>query len=339
MSCIRPLRFAIASIVVGLVGAAPATAQLVITPTFTSNFDTFFGANATAAQNAWIAAANVYSSNFTNNIQINITVDAVAGTSVFGQSNTSFTPLPSYSNLYNLMVARAKSADSLTSVGAGGSMVSTDPVSGSSDPVTGTHAWWVTRAQAKAIGLISSDSNNDGKTTFGAGNPFTFSGPIASGTYDFQGVCAHEISEVLGRNGLSGNTLGSNPAYSLIDNFSYKAPGTKGLVGGSGNNFSIDNGTTLLKLFNNPSSSGPDSRDWATLTPHVNDSFNQFADPGVLNPVTDVDLRLMDVIGYDRAPVPEPAGILALAFVTGGVLRWRVLARKSIRATPPDVQN
>jgi hypothetical protein len=332
MSCTRPFRFAIASIVAGLVGAAPATAQLVITPTFTANFNTDFGANAAAARAAWIAAANVYSSNFTNNIQVNITVDAVAGTSVFGQSN-SLLNSTSYSNLYNLMVARAKSADSLTSVGAGGSMVSADPVSG-------THTWWVTRAQAKAIGLISSDSNNDGTTTFGAGNPFTFSGTIASGTYDFQGVCAHEISEVLGRNGISGGTIGSHPnSYSLVDNFSYTAPGTKGLVGGSGNNFSIDNGTTLLKLFNNPSPSGPDSRDWATLTPHVNDSFNQFADIGVTNPVSDVDLRLMDVIGYDPVPVPEPAGIIALASVTGGVLRWRVIARKSIRATPPDVQN
>jgi hypothetical protein len=329
----------IASIIAGLVGATPASAQLVITPTFTANFNSDFGANAAAAQTAWIAAANVFSSNFTNNIQVNITVDAVAGTSVFGQSNSSFTSLPSYSNLYNLMVARAKSADSLTSVGLGGSMVSSDPVSGSSDPVSGTHAWWVTRAQAKAIGLISSDSNNDGTTTFGAGNKFTFSGPIASGTYDFQGVCAHEISEVLGRNGLSGKTLGSNPAYSLIDNFSYTGAGTKGLVPGGSNNFSIDNGTTLLKLFNNPSPSGPDSRDWATLPTHVNDSFNQFADIGVTNPVSDVDLRLMDVIGYDRTPVPEPAGIVALAFVTGGVLRWRVLARKSIRATPPDVRN
>jgi hypothetical protein len=329
MAIARPFRFAIASIVVGLVGAAPASAQLVITPTFTNNFNTFFGTNATAAQDAWIAAANVFSSNFTNNIQVNITVDAVAGTSVFGQSNYSLNST-SYSNLYNLMVARAKSADTLTSVGPGGSMVSTDPVSG-------THTWWVNRAQAKAIGLIASDSSNDGTTTFGAGNPFTFSGTIAPGTYDFKGVCAHEISEVLGRVGISGGTIGSfQNSYSLIDNFSYTGAGTKGLGNGAGNNFSIDNGTTLLKLFNDASSNHLDSRDWA---PGTNDAFNQFSTIGLAHPVSDVDLRLMDVIGYDRAPVPEPAGIIALAFVTGGVQRWRVLARKSSRATPSDVQN
>jgi hypothetical protein len=327
MSFARPLRIAIASIVLGLFGATTASAQLVITPTFTDNFNTNFGANAAAAQAAWIAAANVFSGSFNNNIQVNITVDAVAGTSVFGQSNY-FLNSTSYSNLYSLVSAGAKSTDDMTAVGPGGSMVP-------SDPVSGTHTWWVTRAQAKAIGLIASDSNNDGKTTFGAGNPFTFSGPIAAGTYDFQGICAHEISEVLGRAGISGGTIGSSPnSYSLIDNFSYTGAGTKGLGNGAGNNFSIDNGTTLLKSFNNASSNHLDSRDWA---PGTNDAFNQFSNSGVMNPVSDVDLRLMDVLGYD--PVPEPAGILALAFVSGGVLRWRVLARHSSRATPPDVQN
>lgn len=70
--------------------------------------------------------------------------------------------------------------------------------------------------------------NDDGGTTFGAGNSFTFSGPIAAGTYDFQGVAAHEISEVMGRLGLSAG--GANPtskSVSLIDNFSYTGPGTK----------------------------------------------------------------------------------------------------------------
>ena len=63
------------------------------------------------------------------------------------------------------------------------------------------------KAEAKAIGLIPDDLTLDGITTFGAGNPFTFSGAIAAGTFDFQGVVAHEISEVMGRLGLMGGTL------------------------------------------------------------------------------------------------------------------------------------
>ena len=86
---------------------------------------------------------------------------------------------------------------------------------------------------------------------------------------------------------------------------------------GPGENFSIDNGTTLLKLYNNALVNSLDTRDWA---PGTNDSFNQFSDSGVTNPVSDVDLREMDVIGYDLA-APEPsemlpvAGLLGLLFV------------------------
>jgi hypothetical protein len=290
---------------------------MVITPTFTANFNANFGANAAAAQNAWIAAASEFTSNFSDNIHINITVDGVAGTGVFGQSST-FLNSTSYANLHNLVVADAKTPDDATAVGAGGSMTAADPTGGA-----GT--WWVSRAEAKALGLIADDLSNDGTTTFGAGNPFTFSGPIAPGTFDFQGVAAHEISEVMGRLGISGGTIGSFAnSYSLIDDFSYTGAGTRGLGKGAGNNFSIDDGTTLLKLWNNALSNGLDSRDWA---PGTNDSFNQFSNGGVVNPISGVDLRLMDVIGYDRilAEAPEPAtGVLLVgALLVGGLIRRR----------------
>jgi hypothetical protein len=97
------------------------------------------------------------------------------------------------------------------------------------------------------------------------------------------------ISEVMGRVGLSG---GGN-SFSLIDNFSYTGPGTKGLRGGPGNNFSIDNGTTLLMLFND-SALGGDTRDWAGGTI---DAFNAAASRGVALPVSAVDLQVMDVSG------------------------------------------
>jgi hypothetical protein len=292
------------ALLVGTMGlSAPAFGALVITPTFTANFNADFGANAAAAQAAWISAANVFSANFNDNIHINITVDAVPGTSVFGQSFT-FLNSTSYANLRTRMVADATSADDNTAIGAGGSMVAADPISGT------THTWWVSRAQAKAIGLIADDLSNDGTTTFGAGNPFTFSGAIAPGTYDFKGIAAHEISEVLGRLGISGGTIGSSAnSYSLIDNFSYTGVGTKGVGNGGGNFFSVDNGSTLLKLYNNAAQNGLDSRDWA---PGSNDAFNQFSNSGVVNPVSPVDLRLMDVLGYNLVPEPS-SGSLVLA--------------------------
>lgn len=138
-----------------------------------------FGANAIAAENAWKAAANVFETHFTDNIHVNITVDAVAGTSVFGESNT-FLASFDFSALQASLVADAKTADDNTAVSAGGSAHGADPTGGA-----GT--WWVTTADAKALGLIADNLSTDGTTTFGAGNSFTFSGPIAAGTYDFQG--------------------------------------------------------------------------------------------------------------------------------------------------------
>jgi hypothetical protein len=208
------------------------------------------------------------------------------------------------------MVADKKTADDTTATGPGGSITVADPVSG-------THTWWVTTAQAKAIGLTADNLSNDGTTTFGAGFNFTFAGPVAAGTYDFQGVAAHEISEVMGRLGLSGGTVGSNTnSFSLIDLFSYTGAGARGLNPGPNENFSINNGTTLLKLYNNAAANGLDTRDWA---PGTNDSFNQFSGSGVVNPVSDVDLRELDVIGYDRllAPVPEPKQIGLLLGLIG----------------------
>jgi hypothetical protein len=293
-------------------------AALVITPTFTANFNANFGVNAVAAQNAWIAAANLMTSNFNDNIHVNINVDAVAGTGVFGQSSTFLNSF-SYATLRNRVVADATTADDATAIGAGGSMTVADPVGG-------THTWWVSTAQAKALGLIADNLNNDGTTTFGAGNPFSFTEPPAAGTYDFRGVAVHELTEVMGRLGISGGTIGGNVnSYSLIDNFAYTGPGTKGLGTGPNENFSIDNGTTLLKLWNNAAQNGLDTRDWAPASQGgdgSNDAFNQFSNAGVVNVVSNVDLRLMDVIGYNRVAVPEPSTIALGALGLVGLVSY-----------------
>ena len=318
-SLLRPRRWWIVSLTAmacAVALSAPAFA-LTITPTFTANFVIDFGSNAAAAETAWIAAAQVFTTNFSDNITVNINVNAVAGTSVFGQSSTFLNSF-SYNTLYSAVVNDVKTAADATATGLGGSVTQTDPISG-------THTWWTTTAEAKALGLIPNNTNTDGTTTFGAGNPFTFSGPITAGTYDFRGVAAHEISEVLGRLGLCGGTIGTaTNSHSLIDLFSYSGAGTRVLGNGGGANFSIDNGTTLLKSYNNASSNGLDCRDWA---PGTNDAFNQFANSGVTNPVSDVDLQEMDVIGYDRvaALVPEPstATLLVSALIAVGFFLHR----------------
>ncbi len=264
-----------------------------MTPTFTANFDTNFGENAQAAKAAWMAAAQVFTSLLADDIHINITVDAVPGTKAFGESFPRLVSIP-YRELVARLTADAKTENDLIAIGPGGSVATTDPTAGA---VT----WWLTRSQAKALSYIDDDMSDDGGTTFGAGNAFTFSGEIAAGTFDFQGVAAHEISEVMGRYGLSGGTVGTTTcSFSLIDSFSFTGPGTRGLRGGPGENFSIDGGTTLLKLWNDPTSNHLDSRDWA---PGTNDAFNQFSGAGVVNLISAIDLQFMDVLGCDLVPI------------------------------------
>jgi hypothetical protein len=248
--------------------------------------------------------------NFSDPIHINITVDAVSGTSVFGESTCPYISSNGYSKMRAKVVADAKTSDDSIAIGAAGSMTAADPTGG-------TGSWDASRAEAKALGLIPDDGKNDGTTTFGAGYLFTFSGPIAAGTYDFEGVCAHEISEVMGRVGLKGFGI-----YTLLDDFGYTGAGTKGLAGGPGNYFSIDNGTTSLMEYNDWTSNNFDSRDWYGGTI---DSFNQYATADVVNPVSNVDLRELDVIGYDRVAVPEPSAVALLSVGVIGLLscRWR----------------
>jgi hypothetical protein len=295
--------------------ASPATATTIFTPTFTSAFNTNFGANAAAAQAAWLAAANILGSSISDNIHINVIVDAVAGTSVLGQSSTPLIST-SFLNLYNHLVSDATSADDLTATGAGGSL------NGGTDPIGGSSNWWVSRVQAKALSIIADDLVNDGTVTFGAGFSYTFSGAIAPGTYDFQGVVLHELTELMGRIGISGGTVGASPnSYTVVDAYSYSAPGVRVTGNGGPTSFSINAGSTLLKSFNNASGNGGDSRDWASGT---NDSFNAFNSIGVANGLSAVDLRMLDVIGFDlTTPVPEPGSVSLLLSGMGGIFYFR----------------
>lgn len=283
---------------------------LIITPTYDSSVDTNFGANATAFKNAFAYAASQIDSQFSDNVHVNIRVDGAAGTSILGQSSTLLLSAGAgsagYTAIRNAAVADATTADDQTSVGTGGSAPAADPAGGNGK-------WWIARSEGKALNLVADDTTagSDGTVTFGAGFTYTYdpNNRAVGGAIDIIGVMMHEISEVMGRIGLSGSSFGGATSYMFFDAFSYQGAGTRGLGGGAGNWFSIDNGATLLKAFNGVG--GGDTRDWASGT---NDSFNAFSTSGVLNALTAVDLRTMDVIGWDfiqQSQVPEP-GTLAL---------------------------
>src|SRR5262249_42764174 len=200
----------------------------------------------------------------------------------------------SYSQIRNALSADARSVDDTTGLGnvpAG-------------DPIGGTHQYWVAQVQAKALGLLSDATVIDQYVGFS--NTFTFdydrSNGITAGQYDFYGTVAHEVAEVMGKNLLVGGTIGSTTnSYVPSDLFHYSASGVRDFSGTAPGYFSIDGGATNLNNFNtNPSG---DFGDWASSA--GNDSWRAFSDSGVINAVTETDLRFLDVIGFDLAGAPS----------------------------------
>lgn len=291
-------------------GGRDARANLIITPTWDPSVTNL--ANAAQVEAAVNYAIGQYEQRFpvparTVNVQMNVV--AASGTSTFGHSNY-FLNSYSYGAIQAALIA-ANPADAAD-------------VS-SADPVTGTHSWWVTTAQAKALGLrANSTTNTDGTFTFGVGNNFNYdtTNRAIPGEYDFVGVADHEIAEILGRvQGLGTNFGNGGGDYTAYDLFRYSAADTRGLTNGGGVYFSMDDGLSDLKDFNNQASRGGDASDWASGT---NDAYNAFSNSGVVNDITAVDQTAMNALGYSSTPEPASA---ALVLAGAGLLLRRRPAR------------
>src|SRR5262249_31525653 len=190
-----------------------------------------------------------------NPITVNITVGygKIEGQSLFqgalGESETEFDQY-SYSAIRNALIAN------------GGAGASTVPAA---DPTNGGN-YWVATAEAKALGWSGPSSAGDGFGGFASqGVNWTYNttngGSVASGTYDFFGVAAHELTEVMGRALFVGTDgIGSN-SYTPLDLFHYSSDGVREFPGTPPGYFFIDGGKTKLHNFkNNPNA---DLGDWA----------------------------------------------------------------------------
>ncbi|MDE2005712.1 MAG: Hint domain-containing protein, partial [Rhodospirillales bacterium] len=126
-------------------------------------------------------------------------------------------------------------------------------------------------------------------------------------------------------------------SYNILDLFRYSNANTLDLSPGGNPYFSIDNGTTNLGAFNDPTVNGGDTGDWASSV--TNDSFDATSISGNPNPVTTLDLRTMNVLGYslqcfaagtriltDRGEVPveslAPGDRVITRFVGTTPIRW-----------------
>ena len=199
------------------------------------------------------------------------------------------------------------------SAGAAASLPATNP--------TGNGQFMVTTADAEALALLpGSGQGLNGYVGFGSNVTFDYndSNGVSPGQYDFFGVAAHEISEVLGRQ----MTDGQSGAFEPLDLFHYAAPGVRSFTGTQTGYFSTNGGVTDLANFNtNP---GGDFGDWASSV--VNDSFRAYSYSGVVNQVSSADIAVMNALGWISATAPTPApAYVAFDFAGNGTsdVLWR----------------
>lgn len=189
----------------------------------------------------------------------------------------------------------------------------------SNEPTGGQ--FFVTSGEAKAMGLVSATSSAvDGfigfSTLSGTGYSWNLHAQVGatdSGTgakqFDLQAVASHEITEVLGRIGMQGQTTFNGKAtYTPLDLFDFSSAG-KLALSGSGGYFSINNGVTNLGTFNNSNANGGDIADWASatsitqshtfgLTSGYQDAYDAFGFPGVNGQVSAADQAALGALDY-----------------------------------------
>jgi hypothetical protein len=190
--------------------------------------------------------------------------------------------------------------------------------------------FFITSAEAKALGLVNPTTGLDGYVGFGtlSGTGYSWNTAASAngsntGTgpnqFDLQSVALHEISEVMGRIGMEGATVNGKPTDTPLDLFNYQSQHALELSG-TGGYFSIDGGTTHLGTFNNASLNGGDIADWASSTSttqsntvglpsgvNVYDAYDAFGFPGYNGDVSRSDILELTALGYKLTP----AGVAA----------------------------
>src|SRR5438045_437373 len=188
------------------------------------------------------AVAQFFQTAFSDNVTINVSVGfgEVAGQTVtsLGESITQLSSY-SYAAIRSALLGDSKTADDSS---AAASLGATSPSSGAT--------YWASRAEAKALGLLSASSASDGSigfaTTAGLFDYDRTDG-IAAGKYDFFGVVAHELSEVMGRQLMVGeNFAGHATSLEPLDLLHYSAAGVQTLVGPQACYLSPDGSSTHL---------------------------------------------------------------------------------------------
>jgi hypothetical protein len=257
-------------------------------------------------------AVNVLDAAFSNDVTLNIHVGwgEVGGSTLLpndlGESETAIAPKYTYSQIVGALQQAASQPNASPDL-----VAAAQTLSGLPDPTDGG-PFDIGLAEAQALGLAANDPTaNDGWVGFAADPTewsYSTTATPSANKYYLVGTILHEITEVMGRDsdiGKAGDHY--SDAWGVPDLFRFYG-GQRSDAPGPGHStayFSIDNGATVLGVWNNHA--GSDFGDWDSIGsqaggggtgPSGNDSFNDFSNSGVLNQITNTDLTLMHILGW-----------------------------------------
>jgi len=295
-------------------GTAPASA-LVTSPGSALAFNLVWDSSVSAAPAAFmsdiIAAAKYLESQISSAVTITLDIGygeiagSALGSGALGESE-SYMQNVSYANLLGALNTNATDATNK-------SILAALPAA---SPVTGN--FWLTTAQAEALGLAAANGSSlAGYVGFAPSSNFTYgdtatTGTVASGTYDFFATAVHEMTEVMGRVMLTGESISGAAGYSLLDLLHYSGSGVHDFKQSTAGYLSVNGGVSSLGAFNTVA--GGDAGDWASSV--GNNSFDAYATSGVLEQISANDITEMNALGWTvaastvAAAPAAPTGVL-----------------------------
>lgn len=229
---------------------------------------------------------------------ITMTIDIGYGEDAGGSIGSSLAtgaPVGEYLPYSEVVTDLTKAATSVDDLSAVAALPKSNP--------WGSANIFVSYAQMAAWGDISPSAGGavSGSVGFSSTYAFDYSttSRAAPGAYDFVGIAEHEITHALGR--FSSDDANPAGSYTVLDLFKYTGAGALAATPSQQAYFSPDGGVTKLLSFD----TADDPADWMLGTNP--DSFDSFSSADVENAVSQTDVRLMDVLGFDvGAAAPTP---------------------------------
>src|SRR5579863_1113377 len=264
-------------------------------------FDNTFESDVTAGfENCIISAEDTLASEWTNSITLNMDFDTADYVPLYNAAYNSFPALTvTYAQLTGALAAHASGAYALAAVA---SLPATDP-----NPAGGSD-WSLPYAYARMLGLSSIVPTVDDTVTLNSGISWSYGQDVIN-------TVEHEITEgAMGRVGALGDletVFGPSSAWSTMDLFRYSSAGVPDDTDGRDGQttyFSYDGGIQLSSAaglsFNNEFNSAGtqvNSGDTADFTEQ--DVFGENV-PGETNILSQTDIEIMDVLGWDEPMTP-----------------------------------